>query len=594
MKQHQRLNHLYVLRRRRRQQSERRGVIVVLTAFCLIAVFAFVALSVDAGRMVLTETRMQNAVDAASLAAAQEITAAVYAAGQGQGSANIDANSIAVTQAKAMAAQVAAANGVYVNPEVDVRFGKRGYNAGSNSWPIEWGATPYNVVQVIARRTGDNVAASDGQLPLAFGWAVGRSKVPIQTSSTAFVEARDLVIVLDFSGSMNYDSNLVESNLSTSTVAGLLDGMWTAMRNADPKWPGTSKSKFPSTGFGAINSASGTYVSSSDTSTILSTLGLTTNTSGSRKYPYPQAGRNSDGSPKNKPSNSASDALWTNYINFVKNHPNSSYNKRYGYRTLMDFMQQKAQSNGYTPRDRYASEDMWRTPHQPMNAVKNGASLFLDFLTDLDFGDEVGLVGYGQWAEQITGLSDGVVSIDVSGDPITPDYDLINDLQVHHQAGEFNGQTAMGDGILKAKEMLVGDGSDDGYSRYGARPTMLVMTDGQTNQKPSNWSLPGGFDWSDYTDYDGNGSANYSTSDNNKRYAFHQAVLAAQRGITIHTLAVGAEADFDLMKAIAFVGGGIYIEVPGGTTVAQMEAELLEAFGQIASKVPPGKLVYAP
>ena len=31
----------------------------------------------------------------------------------------------------------------------------------------------------------------------------------------------------------------------------------------------------------------------------------------------------------------------------------------------------------------------------------------------------------------------------------------------------------------------------------GARPTMLLMTDGQTNQKPSGWSLPAGFSWAD-------------------------------------------------------------------------------------------------
>ena len=43
-------------------------------------------------------------------------------------------------------------------------------------------------------------------------------------------------------------------------------------------------------------------------------------------------------------------------------------------------------------------------------------------------------------------------------------------MQLHHQAGEFNGQTAMGDGILKARELLVGAGdpNDEGYSRYGA------------------------------------------------------------------------------------------------------------------------------
>ncbi len=310
MKQHHTLNQLFAARRRRRRRRERRGVIVVLTAFCLIAVFAFVALSVDAGRMVLTQTKMQNAVDAASLAAAQEITLAVNNAGQEQGQANVDANSIAVAQARAMAQQVATANGVYIDPESDVRFGKRTFNSQNGAWPIQWGVSPYNVVQVTARRTGSDVAAADGQLPLAFGWAVGRSKVPLQTSATAFVEARDIVVALDFSGSMNYDSQL-DSSLGLSVAEGLLDGMWNAMRNADPKWPGTSTSKFPSTGFGSINSAVGTYVSSTDTATIRNTLGLNANNAnGSRKYPYPQAGRNSDGSPKATPSNSTSDLWW--------------------------------------------------------------------------------------------------------------------------------------------------------------------------------------------------------------------------------------------------------------------------------------------
>jgi Flp pilus assembly protein TadG len=582
---------LEILRQRRRQRTKRAGIVVVMTGFCLIAVFAFVALSVDASRMVLTETKMQNACDAASLAAAQEITAAVYAAGQGQGEANIDANSIAVAEARDMAEAVALANGVYVDPDVDVKFGKRVFDPATHTWPIHWDETPYNVVQVVARRTEEDVSDPDGQLPLAFGWSVGRSKVPLTTSATAFVEARDLVMVLDFSGSMNYDSNLVDSTLPIAQVEAQLDAMWTMMRNADPKWPNTSVSKFPSTGFGQINSAMGTYVASTDTNTIRETLGLENNTSGSRTYPYPQAGRNTDGSPKNKPSNTTSDTQWGRYIDFVKNHPKTAYRKQYGYRTLMDFLQQKS-TNGFTPRDRYNSEDMWRTPHQPMNAVKNGSSLFLEFLTELDFGDEVGLVIYGEWAEPVMSMNDGVIDLDLSDDPITPEFNLINDLQIHHQAGEFHGQTAIGDGILKGKELLIGDGTNDGYTRYGARPTMLLMTDGLSNQRPSGWSLPSGFSWADWTDYDDDGDADYSTSDNYKRYAFYQALQAAQAGVTIHTLAVGNSADTQLMQAIAWVGGGIYINVPGGTTVAEMEEDLLDAFGQIASKVPPAKLVY--
>jgi hypothetical protein len=551
------------------------------------------ALSVDTGRVVLTETEMQNAVDAASLAASQEIQAAVYAAGQGVGSATIDANSIAVEAAREMAAQVAQANGVYIDPATDVEFGKRVYNPASGEWSVQWGGTPYNVVKATARRNGEDLEAPDGEFPLAFGWAIGKDSVPLETSATAFTEARDLVLVLDWSGSMNYDSWLT-SSLGLSAAEEMLDGIWDSLVEANPKWPGTTASKFPSTGFGNINSYYGTYVSSTTTSTVLSTLGLNQNNSdGSRKYPYPQAGRHSSGLPKNKPSNSTSDSLWSKYIDFVKNHPKTEYRKRYGYRTLMDFLQQKALSSGITPRDRYTSEDMWRTPHQPMEANKQGTSLFLSFLQELDFGDEVGLVGYGQWAEVIDSLNDGEVTVDVSENPITTDFESIDVMQIHHQAGEFNGQTNMGDGILKARQMLVGTGGDDeGFSRYGARPTMIVMTDGQTNEKPAGWSLPTGFNWAAWTDYDGDGTANFSTSDTKKQYAFWEATEAVQRGITIHTIAVGAEADRSLMRAIAFAGGGVFIDVPVHTSIAEVEEQLTAAFSQIAAKVPPAQLLY--
>jgi Flp pilus assembly protein TadG len=560
----------------------------VLTAFLLTVLFAFLALSVDTGRVVLTETQMQNAADAASLAASQEIQAAVHSAGQGVGSATIDANSIAVSAAREMAGEVAEANGVYIDPATDVQFGKRIYNPAGGDWSVQWGAAPYNVVKVTASRTGPDTSAPNGEFPLAFGWAIGKDSVPIEVSSTAFTEARDLVLVLDWSASMNDDSSF-NSSLSIGTVEGLLDGMWDSLREADPKWPGTSTSKFPETGFGQVNSYYGTYVSSTTNSTIMSTLGLDQNNAdGSRKYPFPQAGRHSSGLPKSKPSNATSDSLWNGYINWVKNHSNSTYKKRYGYRTLMDYLQQNRE-------DRSESEDLWRTPHYPFTANVKGATMFLDFLEDLDFGDEVGLVGYGQWAVPETSINDGEVYLDISCDPITPNYDDVNELQRRHQAGEYNGWTAMGDGILKARELLVGaanDPEDEGYSRYGARPTMIVMTDGQTNQKPSNWSLPTSFKWKDWTDFDGDGVANYTTSDNYKRYAFWEATEAVKRGITIHTIAVGAGADRGLMEAIAFAGGGVFIDVPVHSTVEEVEEQLSAAFSQIAAKVPAAQLMY--
>lgn len=578
-------------------RRERRGIILVVTGFLLVVLFAFLTLSIDTGRMVLTETEMQNAVDAAALAASQEIAAAVHAAGQGEGSANVDANSIAAEAARAVAAEVAAANGVHVDPQSDVFFGKRRYDEATGTWPIEWGGSPVNVVKVVARKDNADSEAPDAKLPLAFGWAVGRDSVAMQASATAFVEARDLVLVLDFSGSMSDDTELRSIyTMGQSEVEASLDRMWDALRESGVTWPGSNSDRekwLPA--FGDIDSYEGVYISSNDAEYVFNQLDLGDTYSNSHstypgelKYPYPQAGRYSNGTPKGMPSYNSSKSDWKSYINYVKNL-SGPYKKKYGFRTLMDYLQQNNQMKWTN------SEDLWRTPHYPYHAVKNGATLFLDFLTELDFGDEIGLVSYGTYAVWEDSHYDGEVNIDVSGDPITSDYSAINTIQRRHQAGHYDVYTGMGDGVLKAREMLVGaagDSSDQGHVRYGARPTIILMTDGQANKKPSGWYLPGNFDWAEWTDYDGDGTADYSTGDSNKQYAFYEATEAIKRGITIHTMAVGGGADRDIMRAIAFAGGGVFISVPGGSTIADMEEQMLDAFSNIAAKVPPAKLVF--
>src|SRR5690606_15520689 len=112
-----------------------------------------------------------------------------------------------------------------------------------------------------------------------FGWAVGRDKVPVQASATAFVEARDMVLVLDFSGSMSDDSELgAIGNFSQSEVEAGLDRIYQELLDSGVTWPNNSRPKFLSA-FGSIDSAAGTYLSSTDTNTIFSQLKL------GEKYP---------------------------------------------------------------------------------------------------------------------------------------------------------------------------------------------------------------------------------------------------------------------------------------------------------------------
>lgn len=569
--------------------AHRRGAIAPLAAILLSVLFAFVAYGIDSSRIVSERTKMQNAVDAASLAASQEIVAQVREAGQNVDDGQVHVVSIAENQARAIAAEVAAANGVHVDPNLDVFFGKRFWDEDSEEWRIDWGVEPYNVVKVVARRDNPDLDRPDGAFPLAFGWAVGSESTELVVSASAFIEARDMVLVLDFSASMNDDSSIgAFSKLGQANVEASLDAMWNALVAQRPVWPGTDQPKFPATGFGLVNSYSGTYQAGNDSLQIVRALGLDqVDEFGNPVHPFPQSGRNNVGFQNARPTAAQSTSLWRGYVDHVRNL-SGSYNRRFGYRTLMNYLQESRFGSNQ-------SEDLWRTPHYPFHAVKEGSSLLCDFLEELDFGDQLGLVSYGTYAMQEKKLIDGLVNIDLSADPITEDYALIDTIQRHKQAGHYAGNTGMGDGVLKAHELLFGrldDTSDQGHVRFGARPTLILMTDGQTNQSPGGWSLPNGFRWADWTDYDGDGSANYSTADRHKQYAFWEATRAIRNGVTIHTMSVGAGADRSLMKAIAFAGGGVWIDVPGGRSVHDMEREMLDAFSQIAAKVPPPKLIY--
>jgi hypothetical protein len=237
-------------------------------------------------------------------------------------------------------------------------------------------------------------------------------------------------------------------------------------------------------------------------------------------------------------------------------------------------------------------------PVYPFHSVKNGTTLFLDFLGNLEFGDAVGIVAYAQhakvmdkapfystdWRYSKGNSPPGVcsVSADVSGEPISKDYAALNAIQRHTQAGHFSWSTAMGDGILVGRQLL------DNHARYGSRKTLLVMTDGNANVCPSSFSVPDGFDWNKVTKADG---TPYTTSDNSKRYALYKAFEAVQSGCTIHTMSVGADADHEIMEVIAELGKGIHMKIEGGQTVAELESELLASFNRIAAKVPPPRLI---
>ena len=211
--------------------------------------------------------------------------------------------------------QVAEANGVYVDPRR--RRGVRQADLQSVGRRLEraMGRSAVQRGAVTARRNGADIVRTRRRVPAGVRLgdrqgqrAAGSLVDGLHRGPRPGAGAR-LV------GSMNDDS-------SADFVAGPEHGGRPARRHVGLAGRGRSEvaghltSKFPRAGFGQINSYDGTYVSSTTNSTILSTLGLTQNNARRlRKYPFPQAGRDSSGLPKSKPSNSTSDSLWDKYIN---------------------------------------------------------------------------------------------------------------------------------------------------------------------------------------------------------------------------------------------------------------------------------------
>ena len=617
--------------RRRDLRKHRKGIVLILTCLLAPVLFGFLALSVDTGLMSMTQTRMQNAADAAALAASQEIRAAIAAASAGQGDATIDANSIAVTEARAMAARVAAANGVYIDPERDVIFGRRSFDADTNTWPVTWGEAPFNTVRVEVHRDNADPAAPDAELPLNFGTFLGHPSAALATGASAFVEARDLVLVLDYSGSMSYDSQLRSAwSLGADAISENQKNMFDALEvNAgsltrEPQYltmhsgPASSageaeysvtfqldkvtvtsdmvidrvgleftdgyqqgfefgidtEGEFRGTGGNYGKTIAKCWVRSGDYSSYWGERFDDT-------YDAVKVAFNLNNTPYPYPRGSWDDFLAHARCGDDRRNDirNAGLERMYGGPTFVNYLLEKRKSFSNTP-------DLWKTPEYPFHAMKNGVTLLLDFVEDLDFGDEVGIISYGSYARWETELDFDGYDIDIAGDPITSEYASLDLIQRHRQAAHYSNTTAMGDGINQARALL------EEYARYGSRPTVLVITDGNANVAPSDWSLPADWDWDELTDYDGDGNADYTTTDRNKQYAFWEAVQGMDRGYTFHTMTVGAGADRALMEAISFAGEGVWIDVPGGGTVESMEAQMLEAFSEIAGRVPPPTLVY--
>jgi Flp pilus assembly protein TadG len=175
---------------RTRRLFQRRGTILPLAAISTVALCGMLALSIDLGRLAVGRAQAQDAADAAAFAGARTLSTGA-ASNLTQASAN----------AIAMAIQNTVVGTTILESEVSVRLGSYHYTYGTQVF------TP-----MFPPPSGDNynLAEVTIQHPISstFANVLGISQMTIRAKSTAAHRPRDVAMVVDFSGSMNNESDL--------------------------------------------------------------------------------------------------------------------------------------------------------------------------------------------------------------------------------------------------------------------------------------------------------------------------------------------------------------------------------------------------
>ena len=571
------------LAERFRRPDSRRGNIILLSAFVITMVLGFAAFSIDIGYLAVTKGQLQAAVDSATLAAAMELNP------------NID-QSVVETNVKDAASEVAGLNpvgnhpGLLLDPSVDIELGRRDWDSANSSFVFSFGPTavPYNIVRVTGRlddvfnpKTG---LKENRKLPLFFAPAIDQDNVIMKVGSVATYQPRDLVLVLDYSGSMNDDTEFKSCNeLGHATINTAIDTMWTEL--GEPSYgdmpyaptyltvdgvPEDAGNNIPHITVEyrrnsvevtstmdlekvILKDSNGYYLTFDN---LTGTTGIFQDNTKIRRV-WVESGGNIAVSGDNAGERFEFDdgdivgylgldavtyphpsGSWTSFVDYVNDSGNvneATYRAKYSTKCLINYWNESKPLYSQTTGLSVCST-------QPLTAAKNASDVLCDYITAVEADDQVGLSIYTHTSSNGAYLESG----------LTHDIASVKPLYRNRQAAHYDNMTNIGGGLKVARLELENNGRQDAYR------VIVLMTDGVANRPSSN---PEG-------------------------WAIQQANLCKASKIKIMAIALGLGADEDLMEELATITGGKHFVVPGGGTIAEYEAQLMQVFQDIAADRP--------
>lgn len=565
-------------------RNQRRGNIVVFSAFLMVIMMAMLALSVDVGYVFTMQSQLQRAVDAAALAGAQDL---VHGVEQAENRAteylmrNPVGSSMTFLDESQLAANVAAFKSRYAN-DLTVQFGN-------------WNPTTRTFTQTTVNPSALSVTMTYPNMPFFFGRVLGQDQFSITASATAMFQPRDIVLVLDFSASMNDDTLFgAIGRLSREVVEQSLLNCWNDLGpptygclQFTPQWAvargvsedrsrgiphitveyrntqvyvtstrnlktvclefsngttqsfnpsNTSTGTFAGTGRNAGRRITKVWVNSWNNTRMFGSYGelfdFSTNTIFKKAL-----GLDTVAYPY------PNGGSWDGFISYCTSSSGQNYSAGYQYKfggmNLMNYWLDKYPAYRQVP-------DLWKVRAEPMYGLKYAVNVFADFIKSVDTQDRVGLVIYN--------APNGDALLE---SPLTEDIDTIVDIVKHRQSGHYHSYTNIGAGMKLGREHL------DAYGRANAFKMIVLMTDGL-----ANWH---------------NGRYDVAAANN---MVMQEAALAAARKYKIMAIALGAEADASSMQVVAQTTNGKYYRVPGGANHEVMHDQLYEAFKEIADARP--------
>lgn len=601
------------LPRRPWKRPRRRGTILVLSAVMMVGMLSMLALSIDTGYMYTMQTQLDRSVDAAALSGAGTLV---------NGTDVVEESVVEYLVRN----PVSKPDFVVTDENLDQLITEF-ISEHSDDYEIELGKwDPEGLRPPESERDQRFMTLSTGELPSAirvqmaynnlpmfFGKALGHQAFDVSSEAIAIYQPRDIMLVLDLSGSMNDDSEF--KSIGRFGKDAIMDGLHTiydeldrprygdvmefepqyiTVEGVDPTLPSmpkiTVEYRYRSVYVTSTKDISNVVIRAYHGNTTkfdgLSGLTGTFGTGERIERVWVKSGANASGEGPGYgepfdfhpdrivsiiksnlglddveyPYNNASWESFINYCRYDWDNYRAGFHYKFGYANLINYWLERKPHHHETP-------DLWKVSAQPITAVKDAVDTFMEYITLVDTNDRIGLAIYNASngegevieVESDTGeLLPLIYDSDVDGEG----FDKVAEASKQHQASHYHTYTNIGGGMAAARQILKTE-DEGGEGRVGAFKMIVLMTDGRANWHDGHYDMSAAED-----------------------HVISEAYASADQRLPVVTISLGGGADKQLMQQVADITNSRHFNIPGGQSVGDYRDELIQVFREIADDRP--------